>query len=57
MPGLGSRSTLGIMALAAVYAVAGNFGLLFAIPPGYATAIWPSSGIALAGILLGGYRM
>jgi PAS domain S-box-containing protein len=28
-----------------------------AIPPGYATAVWPASGIALAGILLFGYRV
>ncbi|MGZ5052875.1 MAG: PAS domain S-box protein, partial [Methylobacter sp.] len=28
-----------------------------AIPPGYATAIWPPSGIALASILIYGYRI
>jgi MASE1 len=28
-----------------------------AIPPGYATAVWPASGIALAGTLLFGYRV
>jgi len=28
-----------------------------AIPPGYATAVWPSSGIAVAALLLGGGRL
>ena len=28
-----------------------------AIPPGYATAVWPASGIALAALLLGGSRL
>jgi len=45
-----------ITLLAVAYYVAGKLGLLLAIPPGYATAIWPPSGIALAGILLRGYR-
>lgn len=39
------------------YYVAGKLGLLLAIPPGYATAIWPASGIALAGALLFGARV
>jgi len=42
--------------LAAAYFIAGKLALLLAIPPGYATAVWPSSGIALAGLLLYGYR-
>ncbi|MBF0423112.1 MAG: PAS domain S-box protein, partial [Magnetococcales bacterium] len=45
------------VALALAYAAAGKLGLLLAIPPGYATAIWPPSGIALAGVLIGGGRM
>lgn len=40
--------------LAAAYALSGKAGLLLAIPPGYATAVWPPSGIAVAGLLLGG---
>ena len=28
-----------------------------AIPPGYATAVWPPSGIALAALLIGGGRL
>jgi PAS domain S-box-containing protein len=42
---------------AAAYYVVGRLGLLLAIPPGYATAVWPASGIALAGTLLFGYRV
>jgi PAS domain S-box-containing protein len=38
--------------LAACYLVSAFVGLKFAIPPGNATAIWPPSGIALAGVLL-----
>ena len=44
------------LAVGAAYWIAGRLGLLLAIPPGYATAVWPPSGIALAGILLWGYR-
>ena len=43
--------------VAAAYAVCGRLGLLLAIPPGYATAVWPPSGVALASILLGGARL
>jgi PAS domain S-box-containing protein len=45
-----------ILLVAAAYAVSGKLGLLLAIPPGYATAVWPASGVALAGVLLWGYR-
>ncbi len=43
--------------VAAAYLVAGKLGLLLAIPPGYATAVWPASGIALAAVLLFGGRV
>jgi CHASE domain/MASE1 len=46
-----------LVAMAAAYYVVGRLGLLLAIPPGYATAVWPASGIALAGTLLFGYRV
>ncbi len=42
--------------LAACYIGVAKFGLAFAIPPGNATAVWPASGLALAAILLLGYR-
>ena len=51
------RSTLLSLGVAVAYAVTGKLSLLFAIPPGYATAIWPPSGIALAAVLLIGYRV
>ena len=43
--------------LAAVYFSAAKLALLAAIPPGYATAVWPPSGIALASVLLLGSRI
>src|SRR5260370_10111071 len=42
--------------LAAIYFAAAKLALLAAIPPGYATAVWPPSGIALAALLLLGQR-
>jgi two-component sensor histidine kinase len=44
------------LTLALAYFVTGKLGLLLAVPPGYATAVWPPSGIALAAILLVGPR-
>jgi hypothetical protein len=38
--------------LAAAYWAAAQLSLLVAIPPGYAAAIWPASGIALAALLI-----
>ena len=43
-----------IVTIAAAYAVSGRLGLLLAIPPGYATAIFPAAGVALAAALLYG---
>jgi signal transduction histidine kinase len=43
--------------VAAAYFGAAKLSLLVAIPPGYATAVWPPSGIALAALLLGGTRL
>ena len=43
--------------LAVAYFVAAKLSLLFAIPPGHATAVWPPSGIALAAMLLLGNRI
>ncbi len=44
------------MLVAAVYFVSGKLSLLLAMPPGYATAIWPAAGVALSGVLLLGPR-
>jgi PAS domain S-box-containing protein len=40
--------------LALVYVIAGRLGLLLAVPPGYATAIFPPAGIAVAGCFIAG---
>src|SRR5882762_11494231 len=46
-----------VVLLAAAYFSAAKLALLVAIPPGYATAVWPPSGIALAALLLWGNRL
>jgi PAS domain S-box-containing protein len=43
--------------LAAVYFGAAKLALLFAVPPGYASPVWPPSGIAVAALLLAGPRL
>jgi PAS domain S-box-containing protein len=48
------RRAIQVALLAAAYFAAAKISLLIAIPPGYATAVWPPSGIALAALLLGG---
>ena len=48
---------MGIGGIALAYYLAGRLGLLLAIPPGYATAVWPASGIALGGVILFGRRI
>lgn len=40
--------------LVAVYLVSGKIGLTLALPPGYASAIFPPAGIAVAAMLIGG---
>jgi integral membrane sensor domain MASE1 len=46
------RGVLAVLMLAAAYAVAAWLALRLAVPPGYATALWPASGLALAGVLI-----
>ena len=43
--------------LAAAYYLTGKFGNSIAVPPGYATVIWPPSGIALGALLAFGRRL
>ncbi len=52
-----NRTLILIIPLALTYFAIGKLALLLAIPPGYATAIWPSAGVALSVILLKGYRL
>src|SRR5262249_45716067 len=46
-----------ISGIAAAYGATGRLSLLLAIPPGYATAIWPPAGLAFAAVLLCGARV
>lgn len=46
-----------ILLLALLYIITGKLGLFLAIPPGYATVIWPPSGIALGALLVYGRRL
>jgi PAS domain S-box-containing protein len=46
-----------MLLVAVAYFIAAKLSLLLAIPPGYATAVWPPSGIALAAMLLWGPRL
>ena len=48
------RNLRDIGLLAICYFVAGYIGLSLAVPPGYATIIWPASGVALCALLLRG---
>ena len=51
------RNLLQILGIAAIYFAAAKVALLLAIPPGYATPVWPSAGIALAALMRGGPRL
>jgi integral membrane sensor domain MASE1 len=51
------RYGLQLAALAAVYVAAGKLGLDLAFATSSVTAIWAPTGIALAALILGGYRL
>ena len=48
------RLLLGFLALTAAYVLTGRLGLLLAVPPGYATAIFPPAGLAMSAMLIAG---
>src|SRR5436190_6604702 len=48
------RAALSYPLLAAAYVASGRLGLLLAMPPGYATAIFLPAGIAVAAMLIAG---
>src|SRR5262245_7814291 len=50
------RSLAVVLGVAVAYFLAGRAALLLAVPPGYATGVWPSAGIALASTILFGHR-
>jgi PAS domain-containing protein len=55
MPNIGKRA-VEALAIALVYIGTAQPGFLIAIAPGNVTVVWPPSGIALAAMLLLGYR-
>ncbi len=58
LPGGGDGPRAGRILLAmAAYFIAGRLALLLAIPPGYASPVWPAAGIALALSLRWGWQI
>ncbi len=61
LPALSRREIAGLLAriagLAVIYIITGLLGLKFAAVAGFATLVWPPSGISLAALLLLGYRV
>src|SRR2546430_16506527 len=51
------RRLLAALAVAAAYYAAAKFGLALAYENSSVTAVWPPTGIALAALLLGGFRL
>src|SRR5215472_9614206 len=45
---------LACLALTVAYTVSGKLALLLALPPGYASPVFPPAGIAVAAMLIGG---
>lgn len=46
-----------ILGVAAVYVLTARLGLMFAMADGVVTAVWPPAGVAIAGLLLFGFRV
>ena len=51
------RSVQAGLLLAAIYVISGKLGLMLALPPGYASPIFPPAGIAIAAVLVAGRKM
>ncbi|HEY1079294.1 MAG TPA: MASE1 domain-containing protein, partial [Bdellovibrio sp.] len=45
---------LQVLVIALLYFLTGKLGLLWAMPPGYASPVWPPAGLGLAALLLWG---
>ena len=56
-PGLRPGDLLALVLIATLYVLAAKLGLTLAFVHASATAVWPPAGIALAALLLRGYRM
>lgn len=52
-----AKKVLLILSIALVYYITAKLGQYLAIPPGFITPVYPPSGIALAAVLLIGYRV
>lgn len=52
-----TKETLLLLAIAIIYYITAKLGQYLAIPPGFITPVYPPSGIALAAMLLLGYRV
>ena len=46
-----------VLGLALAYFLLGRLSLYLAIPPGFASSVWPAAGVALMALLLGGGRL
>ncbi len=51
------RYLLTVFMLAVAYGVTGKLGMLLVISPGYVSPLWPPAGLALAALLVWGYRV
>ncbi len=47
----------GLAALALAYYITARLGLLLAVPPGFSTAVWPASGIAVGALVVFGRQL
>lgn len=52
-----TKLLLGILAIATLYYLGARLGFLLSISEGNASSVWPPSGMTLAAVLLGGYRL
>src|SRR6202049_261860 len=53
-PSAARKPLLAHLALTLAYTASGKLALLLAVPPGYASPIFPPAGIAVAAMLIGG---
>ncbi len=52
-----NRTLAANLLVAALYFALAELTRALPLQPGYATAFWPASGVAMAGVLLGGFRL
>ena len=54
-PRYSTRWSPAYLALTLTYAITGKLALLLAVPPGYASPVFPPAGIAVSAMLIGGW--